>query len=135
MAVDKPLKDELVVNKVCSIEDILAARELMNRIYVDDNVIEYAVNIVDATRNPEKYGLELKPFIRFGGSPRASLYLIVCARAKAFLRRRGFTTPEDVKAVAKDILRHRIILSYEAEAEELTTEMIIDEILRAVQVP
>jgi len=135
MAVEKALRDKISVNKISNAQDILNMRELMNKIYVDENVIEYAVNLVSATRNPENFNLKLNEFIRYGASPRASLYLIVGAKAKAFLRRRGFTTPEDVKAVAKDILRHRIILSYEAEDEELTTDHIINEILKAVPVP
>ena len=89
-----------------------------------------------ATREPEKYGLaELKPLIRFGASPRASINLTMAARAMAFLRRRGFVIPEDVKELAADVLRHRIILSYEAEAEELTTDDVIQKILASVEVP
>ncbi len=135
IAVEKPLKAEIPVNRVATAADILACRDLMNRIYVDDNVVDYAVRVVESTRDPGKYGLKLAPFIRFGASPRASLYLIVGARAKAFLRRRGFTTPEDVKAVAADVLRHRLMLTYEAEAEEIGGNEIVDQVLRAVPVP
>jgi MoxR-like ATPase len=116
--------------------DIVRARELCRSIYIDRKLRDYILDIVFATREPEKYGLpELKPLIRFGASPRASINLTTSARAMAFLRRRGFVIPEDVKELAADVLRHRIILSYEAEAEEMTTDDIIQKILASVEVP
>jgi len=116
--------------------DIVKARELCKSIYIDRKLKDYILDLVFATREPEKAGLaELKPLIRFGASPRASINLTVAARAMAFLRRRGFVIPEDVKELAADVLRHRIILTYEAEAEELTTDDVIQKILASVEVP
>ncbi len=114
----------------------MAARELCKSIYVDPKIKDYIVDLVFATREPEQYGLaDLKPLLRFGASPRASINLTSTARALAFLKRRGFVIPEDVKELAPDVLRHRIILSYEAEAEEVTTDDVIRKILAGVEVP
>jgi MoxR-like ATPase len=116
--------------------DILKARDLCKSIYIDRKLKDYILDLVFATREPEKFGLaELKPLIRFGASPRASINLTVASRAMAFLRRRGFVIPEDVKELAADVLRHRIILSYEAEAQEMTTDDVIQRILASVEVP
>ncbi|HEY6868034.1 MAG TPA: AAA family ATPase [Candidatus Eisenbacteria bacterium] len=116
--------------------DIVKARELCRSIYIDRKLKDYILDLVFATREPEKCGLaDLKPLIRFGASPRASIYLTTAARAMAFLRRRGFVIPEDVKELAADVLRHRIILTYEAEAEEMTTDDIVQKILASVEVP
>ena len=124
------------INPVVEPADILRARELCKSIYIDDKIKDYIVDLVFATREPEKYGLpELKPLIHFGASPRASIYLTTAARAHAFLKRRGFVIPEDIKELAADVLRHRIILSYEAEAEEMTTDDIVQRIFGAVEVP
>ncbi|MBM3314505.1 MoxR family ATPase [candidate division WOR-3 bacterium] len=115
---------------------ILRARGLCNRIYVDDKLKDYILNIVFATRFPKEHNLpDLGPLVRYGASPRASIYLLTAARATAFLRRRGFVIPEDIKELAPDVLRHRIILSYEAEAEELTTDDIVRKVLEGVEVP
>ncbi len=115
---------------------IVRARDLCNRIYVDDKLKDYILDIVFATRFPKDHGLDdLEPLIRYGASPRASIYLVTAARAMAFLRRRGFVIPEDIKELAPDILRHRIILSYEAEAEELSTDDIVKRVLERVEVP
>jgi MoxR-like ATPase len=117
-------------------EQIARARQVVNDIYVDEKVKDYILNIVFATREPERYGLkDLTDFIEFGASPRATLSLVQAARAHAFLRRRGFVTPEDIKAVGFDVLRHRIALTYEAEAEELTPERIIQRVFDRVEVP
>ncbi len=117
-------------------EDIIRARRVVREIYVDPKVEDYILNIVFATRFPEKYGLdELRGIIAYGASPRASLYLRTTAQARAFLQHRGFVTPEDIRAVAFDILRHRIILTFEAEAEEMTSEDVIRKILNTVEVP
>lgn len=115
---------------------IVRARKLCDRIYVDEKLKDYIVNLVFATRFPAEHNLaELAPLVRFGASPRASIYLLTAARAMAFLRRRGFVIPEDIKELAPDVLRHRVILSYEAEAEELTTDDIVRRVLEGVEVP
>lgn len=117
-------------------EDILKAREAVKEVYMDEKIEQYIVDIVFATRNPEEYGLEkLKELITFGGSPRASISLASAAKAYAFIKRRGYVIPEDVRAIAKDVLRHRIGLSYEAEAENITSEDIINDILNTVAIP
>jgi MoxR-like ATPase len=121
---------------VASLDEILAARGVINQVYIDEKIRDYIVNVVHATREPRAYGLaDLADFIRYGGSPRASIYLNLAARAHAFLRHRGYVTPEDVKSVGADILRHRIILTYEAEAEEKTAEDIIRRLFEQVEVP
>ncbi|MEW5743468.1 MAG: MoxR family ATPase [Myxococcota bacterium] len=122
--------------KVISPEHIANARAAMHRIYVDEKVKDYILNIVFATREPLKYGLkDLPDFIQYGASPRATISLTQAARAHAFLRHRGFVTPEDVKAIGLDVLRHRVALTYEAEAEELTPERIIQRVFERVEVP
>jgi MoxR-like ATPase len=122
--------------KVITLEHIANARELVHAIYMDEKVKEYILNVVFATREPQKYGLkDLADYIQFGASPRATIALAQAARAHAFLRHRGFVTPEDVKAVAYDVLRHRVSLTYEAEAEELTPEKIIQRVFDRVEVP
>ena len=125
-----------VARPVTDLETIARARGVVDMVWVDDRVKEYIVQVVFATREPEKAGLrELAPLIGFGASPRASIALVQAARAHAFLRHRGFVTPEDVKAVGYDVLRHRITLTYEAEAEEVTTEKIIQKVFERVEVP
>jgi MoxR-like ATPase len=115
---------------------IISARALCTRIYVDEKLKDYILNIVFATRQPKEYNLaDLSPLLRYGASPRASIYLLTAARAMAFLRRRGFVIPEDIKELAPDVLRHRLILSYEAEAEELTTDDVVKRVLEGVEVP
>ena len=115
---------------------IIRGRDLCARIYVDEKLKDYILNIVFATRQPKESNLaDLEPLLRYGASPRASIYLLTAARAMAFLRRRGFVIPEDIKELAPDVLRHRIILSYEAEAEELTTDDVIKRVLEGVEVP
>ena len=121
---------------ILSTDDIIKARDIVRQVYLDEKIEKYIVDIVFATRNPENYGLEnLKPLISFGGSPRASINLALAARAYAFIHRRGYVVPEDVRAVCYDVLRHRIGLTYEAEANNVTTEDIITEVLNKVQVP
>jgi MoxR-like ATPase len=121
---------------ILSTEDIKKARKIVQEVYIDEKIEKYIVDIVFATRQPEQYGLEnLKPMIQFGGSPRASINLALAARAYAFIHRRGYVIPEDVRAVCYDVLRHRIGLTYEAEANNVTTEDVITEVLNAVQVP
>ncbi|MBR3566076.1 MAG: MoxR family ATPase [Paludibacteraceae bacterium] len=117
-------------------EDILRARDIVRQVYLDEKIERYIVDIVFATRFPQDYGLEhLKDMISFGGSPRASINLALAARAYAFIHRRGYVIPEDIRAVCYDVLRHRIGLSYEAEANNMTSEDIITEVLNAVEVP
>ena len=124
------------VRPIMKAEEIIKAREVVKEVYIDEKIERYIADIVFATRYPEKYGLkELKEMIAFGGSPRASISLALAARSYAFLKRRGYVIPEDVRAVAHDVLRHRIGLSYEAEASNLTTEEIISMILNRVEVP
>jgi MoxR-like ATPase len=121
-------------NKVIGLDHITRARELVHSIYMDEKVKEYILNVVFATREPNKYGLkDLADYIQFGASPRATIALAQAARAHAFLRHRGFVTPEDVKAVAYDVLRHRVSVTY--EAEELTSEKIIQRVFDRVEVP
>ncbi len=117
-------------------EDIARAREVVKEVYMDEKIERYIVDIVYATRTPEEYGLgKLKDLIAYGGSPRASISLAMAAKAYAFIKRRGYVIPEDVRAVCYEVLRHRIGLTYEAEAENITTENIISEIINAVDVP
>lgn len=124
------------VTQVVSMQEILQARELVRKIYMDEKVENYILDIVFATRTPEKYKLEkLKNLIAYGGSPRASINLALAAKAQAFLSRRGYVIPEDVRSICKDVLRHRIGLTYEAEAENVNIENVVDEVLKAVQVP
>jgi MoxR-like ATPase len=124
------------VNQVVSIQEITQAKELTRGIYMDEKVENYILDIVFATRFPEKYNLQkLKPLISYGGSPRASINLALAAKANAFLNKRGYVIPEDIRTIAKDVLRHRIGLTYEAEAENVNVENIIDEILRVINVP
>lgn len=124
------------INAVISPEDILKARKLVGEIYVDEKIEKYILDIVFATRNPKDYGLdELTDLISYGASPRASINLALGARAMAFIRRRGYVIPEDVRSICMDILRHRIAVTYEAEAEDITSETIISKILNKIEVP
>ena len=121
---------------VTTAEEILKARAVVEEVYIDEKIEQYIADIVFATRYPEKYGLaELKDLITFGGSPRASISLAKAARAYAFIKRRGYVVPEDVRAVVHDVMRHRIGLSYEAEASNITSEEIISKIVNKVEVP
>ena len=124
------------IRPVISLSNIVEAKNLINKIYLDEKIEKYILDMVFATRFPEKYGLsELKNYISFGASPRASINLAIASRALAFLKNRAFVIPEDVKDIAKDILRHRIGLSFEAEAEEITADEIVDRILAKIQAP
>lgn len=125
-----------VANKVIAKEDLQRAREVVNQVYIDEKVRDYIVDVVTASRNPRGYDLEkIGDFIEYGASPRASIYLNLAARAHAFLRHRGFVIPDDIKAIGADVLRHRIILTYEAEAEEINTEDIIRKLFEHIEVP
>jgi len=124
------------VNQVVSTEEIIRARQVVKKVYMDEKIEQYILDVVFATRNPEEYGLEkLKPLINYGGSPRASINLALASKAYAFLRRRGYVIPEDVRKVCTEVMRHRIGLTYEAEAENITQEDIISQILNTVEVP
>ena len=124
------------VKAVVGAKEILSARKVVDEVYIDEKVERYIVDLIFATRDPESVGLnELKGFISFGASPRASIYLRLASKAHAFIMRRGYVTPEDIRAIGMDVLRHRIILTYEAEAEEVTTETIIERIFDRVEVP
>ncbi len=123
------------VQKVISPEDIIKAREVVNQIYVDEKVKQYIVDLVYATRTPDEYGVKIKDLIAYGASPRASIYLNLAGKAHAFLRGRGYVTPEDIKSIGMDVLRHRIIVSYEAEAEEITSEDVVKRVFDEIEVP
>jgi MoxR-like ATPase len=124
------------INPVISTTDILEARNLVREVYMDEKIEKYILDIVFATRQPEEYKLnKLKPLISYGASPRASINLALASKAYAFIKRRGYVIPEDVRAVCMDVMRHRVGITYEAEAENMTSEMIVSEILNAVEVP
>lgn len=124
------------VTPVTTAEEILSARGIVNEVYIDEKIEQYIADVVFATRYPDRYGLvELKDMISFGGSPRASISLAKASRAYAFIKHRGYVVPEDVRAVAHDVLRHRVGLSYEAEASNVTSEEIISKVINKVEVP
>ncbi len=127
---------EIKVKKVVSPEDILRVRDVVYEVYVDEQINNYIVNLVFATRNPEEYNLkDLKNLIEWGASPRATIYLTLASKAYAFIHGRGYVTPEDVKSIGMDVLRHRVIVSYEAEAEDTTSEDVVKHIFDEVEVP
>jgi len=123
------------VDPVIEPSDINRLRKLNDEIYMDEKVEDYILDIVQGTRNPEKYGMDIKGLIRYGASPRATLYLAMASRAYAFLQGRGYVTPQDVKSIGMDVLRHRVIITYEAEAEEKQPENIVETIFDSVPVP
>jgi MoxR-like ATPase len=123
------------VKAVISPKDISEVRSVVDEIYIDEKIKDYIVDIVCATRDPKKYGIDLGNFINYGASPRATIYLTVAARAHAFVQQRGYVTPQDVKSIGMDVLRHRVIVSYEAEAEDKSSEDIIQAIFDNIEVP
>lgn len=132
MANDSPIEVEQAV----SIDQIHRLREVVEIVYIDDKIKDYVVDLVQATRRPADYGLaDMAPLIEYGASPRAAIFLVRTARAHAFIQRRGYVTPEDVKAVGADVLRHRIIVSYEAEAEEIDSDHIVQQLFDHIEVP
>ena len=149
LKIDYPSKDEerlildrmaftdadLDVEPVVTPADVLHAREVVDEIYVDEKVRDYIVDVVLATRTPDQYGLDIANLIEWGASPRATIYLTLAAKAMAFLEGRGYVTPQDVKSIGMDVLRHRVIITYEAEAEELTSEDVVKQIFDHIQVP
>jgi MoxR-like ATPase len=132
MATSEP---DLSVHSVVTGEDILAARRVVNSVYVDDKLKDYIVDTVWATRDPKRYGIDLNGYVRYGASPRATIALTMAAKAWAFLNGRGYVTPQDVKTFALDVLRHRVAVSYEAEAEDISSENIITKVLETLPVP
>ncbi len=126
---------KLPARAVIEPEQILKAREVVDEIYVDEKVKDYILDLVFASREPAQYKLDIGDYIQYGASPRATIYLTVAARAYAFLKGRGYVTPQDVKTVGKDVLRHRVIVNYEAEAEDLTSEDLIQKIFDHIEVP
>ncbi|MEI6410672.1 MAG: MoxR family ATPase, partial [Bacteroidota bacterium] len=128
--------DDIPIRKVVSLETLVKARQAVKKIYVDPKIEQYILDIVFATRNPEQFGLkQLAPLINYGASPRATIALGKAARALAFIKRRGFVTPEDVRAICPDVMRHRIGLTFEAEAENITQENIVEKILGTIVIP
>ncbi|HBF43361.1 MAG TPA: ATPase [Desulfobacteraceae bacterium] len=123
------------INGVVEVSQLESARDIMRSIHMEEKISDYIVNISRATRNPDEYGLDISPMISYGASPRASISLGLASRAHAFLNGRGYVTPLDVKSMAPDVLRHRIILSYEAEADEKTTDDLIEILLERIEVP
>ena len=124
------------VQPVITIKDILKGRELVQEIYIDEKIEKYIIDIVLASRNPKDFGMDnLTDLISYGGSPRATIYLALGAKAMAFVKRRGYVIPEDVRAICHDVLRHRLAVTYEAEAEDITSEYLINEILNKIEVP
>jgi MoxR-like ATPase len=123
------------VKAVISPADIAEARSVVDEIYIDEKIKDYIVDIVCATREPKKYGLDIENFINYGASPRATIFLAIAAKAHAFIQQRGYVTPQDVKSIGTDVLRHRVIVSYEAEAEDKTSEDIIKTVFDNIEVP
>lgn len=123
------------INPVVRPKEIIRAREIVDEIYIDDKVKDYIVELVFTTREPTRHGLKLEPYIQYGASPRATINLTLAAKAWAFIQGRGYVTPQDVKTIAMDVLRHRVVITYEAEAEGLTSEDLIFKVLDAVPVP
>jgi MoxR-like ATPase len=117
-------------------KQILSARDVLNEMYIDERVEQYIIDLIFASRHPEEHGLaDLVPLIDYGASPRASINLNLAARAHAFLRHRAYVTPDDVRSVALDVLRHRVVITYEAEAEEITSADLVQQILNTIEVP
>ena len=126
---------KIEVTPMITTDEIIAARKVVDSVFMDEKIKDYIINIIFATRQPEAYNLNLKDYIQFGASPRATLSLTLAAKAYAFLNGRGYVTPQDVKSIGIDVLRHRVIVSYEAEAEELTSEKIVQKIFDEIEVP
>jgi MoxR-like ATPase len=126
---------EVNVRAVATTAAVLDSRRLLDQVHMDEKVRDYVVNIVDATRHPGKHGLQIEHLIRYGASPRASIFLALAAKGEALLSGRGYVTPEDVKSIAMDVLRHRVLLTYEADAETITPDKVLGQILDAIEVP
>jgi MoxR-like ATPase len=126
---------ETKVQPIVAPQQVIESRDVVNQVFIDDRVKDYIVDLVRATRNPAEYGLEMEGLVRYGGSPRATIYLTLAARAHAFLEGRGYVTPHDIKSVGQDVLCHRIIVSYEAEAEQVTSATVVQRIFAGLPVP
>jgi len=126
---------QISVQPVISPERILETRKIVDEVYIDDKVKDYIIDLVFATRNPDEYNLDLKRYIEYGASPRATIYLTLASKAHAFIQGRGYVTPQDVKSIGMDVLRHRVIITYEAEAEDMTSEDVVQRIFDEVEVP
>ena len=126
---------ETKVQPIVGPEQIIEARDVVNQVFIDDRVKDYIVDLVRATRNPAEYGMEMEGLVRYGASPRATIYLTLAARAHAFLEGRGYVSPHDIKNVGQDVLCHRVIVSYEAEAEQVTSETVVQRIFAGLPVP
>lgn len=124
----------LEINPVLSLPELMEMRTTLDRVFIDEKVERYIVRLVDSTRNPEKYGIDIERYLRFGASPRASIYLSLAARGQAFMQKRDYAVPQDVKDVAHDILRHRLAISYRAEAESITSDDLLERILSTVPI-
>ncbi|HKI38409.1 MAG TPA: AAA family ATPase [Gemmataceae bacterium] len=129
------VEPDLTVTAVVSPADIFAMRHALDLIYIDEKIQRYVVEIVDATRHPSNYGLDIAPYVQYGASPRATIFLARAAKAQAFLDSRGYVTPQDVKSIGYDVLRHRVSVTYEAEAEEVTSEQLLQRIFDHLKVP
>lgn len=127
--------ESIKVNEVISKDDILELQKFTPKVYTDDKIVDYVARIVEATRDPEKYGLDINGMIEYGASPRASIWMILASKAQAILSGRGYVMPEDVQDIAHDVLRHRVLLSFEAESEGITSDSVIDQILEKLKVP
>jgi len=126
---------QISVQPAISPERILETRKIVDEVYIDDKVKDYIIDLVFATRNPDEYNLDLKRYIEYGASPRATIYLTLASKAHAFIQGRGYVTPQDVKSIGMDVLRHRVIITYEAEAEDMTSEDVVQRIFDEVEVP
>jgi MoxR-like ATPase len=129
------VEPDLAISPVLAPADIFAMRQALDSIYVDEKIQRYVVEIVDATRHPSNYGLDIAPYVQYGASPRATIFLARAAKAQAFLDSRGYVTPQDVKSIGYDVLRHRVSVTYEAEAEEVTSEHLLQRIFDHLKVP
>ena len=126
---------QIKINPVVKLNEIIEMQEFNEKIYADNIILKYVAKIIDATRNPKKYELDLENIIEYGASPRASIWLIKTAKANAMINGRGYVIPEDIKEVAHDVLRHRLILTFEAEADEINSDTVIDRILEKITSP
>jgi MoxR-like ATPase len=129
------VEPNLFIETVLTPQDLSALRGIIDQVYVDDKIKRYIVDIVHATRKPSDYGLDIGPYVQLGASPRATIFLTRAARAQAFLDGRGYVTPQDVKSIGPDVLRHRVSITYEAEAEDVTAESLLQRIFDSLKVP
>src|SRR5260370_42089724 len=129
------VEPDLAIDPVLDTADLMALRQAIDQIYMDDKIKRYIVDIVYATRQPADYGLDIGPYVQYGASPRATIFLTRAAKAQAFLDGRGYVTPQDIKTIGHDVLRHRVIVTYEAEAEDITAEQLLQRVFDHLKVP